>query len=503
MPHMPITNKNERILCLALLLLFAIPLFLLNIQHGQSLGGDDYAQYIKEAQNIASGAPYYQSNYLFNAYNNCYSPPQYPPGYPLMLAPVVKVWGLAIAPMCYFNSAIAACLLFCFFIYFRKQMGSIAAMCLAVAITYSGCMINLKHEILSDAASLLFVMLYLIARDSKTFSWQRIALLSVFAAMAILVRTQAVLLPAAELIWLLLTVLKERIKQQRFHLPAIYKSPSLYIVAGCLLLTGILNRIIFYRPETAAGFYVDFLKITLQKGLLTVVRDNINFFVEAIGLFFHYETDNSIRTAMVTVIQSFGLVCCILGFVLTVSRRLRTDDIFFVLVCGLMLYYPIHDSRYFLTGIALVYYYCYVALRRIVPLVTTIKPQYAAVGLTVLYLMAGGRYLRSTMNSDKTLVPAQRDEQAFRYIKQHVSDSDLIICARPRMLTLYTNKRCVIHAWQHPMETNKRVFDSMQAKYLLIVDDIAANYYHAYLNSYEHATDSTLIAAGYMLYKLR
>src|SRR3954465_3357047 len=126
------------------LVICAVPLFFLNIHSGHSPGGDDYAQYIKEAQNLATGKPYYQSNYVFNKYNNCYSPPQYPPGFPLLLAPVVKIWGIDILPMCYFNTLLAVCLLFSFFAFFRKYTGITAALCLSVIITYSGCMIDIK-----------------------------------------------------------------------------------------------------------------------------------------------------------------------------------------------------------------------------------------------------------------------------------------------------------------------------------------------------------------------
>ena len=68
--------------------------------------GDDYAQYIKEASNIAHGIPYYRSNYIFNPLNPDYAPPAYPPGFPLLLAPVVNVFGIAIRPMLYVISAL-------------------------------------------------------------------------------------------------------------------------------------------------------------------------------------------------------------------------------------------------------------------------------------------------------------------------------------------------------------------------------------------------------------
>ncbi len=500
--NMPETAKKY--LPYLLLVVFSVPLFFLNVHNAHSPGGDDYAQYIKEAQNIANGNPYYQSNYVFNKYNNCYSPPQYPPGFPLMLAPVVKMYGIAIAPMCYFNTVLAVCLLLAFFAYFRKHTGDTAALCLSILITYSGCMIDIKQSVLSDVPSMLFVMLYLIARNAKSFSWRRVALLAALATMAILIRTQSVLLLFAEAIYLFIFVLKEWKKEKRFSLKFISGQPSLYVIAGALLLTVFLNKVVFYCPTSATGFYVDFLGITLQKGLITIVRDNVNFLLTSITNFFHYETDNSIRTAMVTVMENFGLVFCILGFIITLKKRFSFDDIFFVLVCGLVLYYPIHDLRYFFPVIAIVFFYCYTALDTIIPVTTKIRRRHIGFALTAIYLVAGLRYLKSTTNrSPAGYVPEVRDRQAFSYLAEHVNDSDIIICARPRLITLYTNKRCMIHAWQHDMATNKKIFDEVHAKYLLLVNGFVDDYYKTYLRDYGHPTDSTTIATGYTLYTLR
>jgi hypothetical protein len=53
------------------------------------------------------------------------------------------------------------------------------------------------------------------------------------------------------------------------------------------------------------------------------------------------------------------------------------------------------------------------------------------------------------------------------------------------------------------MERNKEIFDQMQAKYLLVAWGVVEDYYHQYLNHYQHPVDSTAIAPGYMLYRLR
>ena len=298
----------QKNLPLLFLLLFSVPLFFHNIHDTHSPGGDDYALYIKEAQNIATGKPYYQSNYVFNKYNNCYSPPQYPPGFPLLLAPIVKYWGIAIRPMCYFNTVIAVFILFALFFYFRKYMSAFAALCLAIIISYSQSMMDLKQEVLSDETSILFVLLYLIARNAKTFRWQRITLLVLLATMAIFIRTQSVLLLFAEIALLCISIAKTSVNEKKISLKPMRSSPSLFVVAGSFLLTFLLNKTLFYCPTSAAGFYVDFLKITLQKGLPSIVRDNASTLLSSITAFFHYDTDHGIRTVIVTLMESAGLV---------------------------------------------------------------------------------------------------------------------------------------------------------------------------------------------------
>ncbi len=293
------------------------------------------------------------------------------------------------------------------------------------------------------------------------------------------------------------------VQDKKMSLKLINYSPSLFIVIGSLLLTVLLNKVVFYCPTSATGFYIDFLKITLQKGLPSIVRDNISALLEAIKGYFHYDTDNGIRTALVTIMESFGLSLCIAGFVISITKRQSFDDIFFVLVCGLILYYPIHDSRYFLPAIAIVFFYCYISLERILPVITKIKARNIGIILTVIYLVAGFRYFKSITRPPFGYVPGHADSQAFNYIKQHLSESDIIICARPRLITLYTNKKCMIHAWQYPMEINKKIFESAQANYLLLVNGFVDDYYLTYLRQYQYPVDSEQIAPGYMLYKLK
>jgi hypothetical protein len=56
--------------------------------------GDDFALYIRHAQNIAAGRPYSDTGYIYNPAVPIYGPPTYPPIFPLLLAPVYHFAGL-------------------------------------------------------------------------------------------------------------------------------------------------------------------------------------------------------------------------------------------------------------------------------------------------------------------------------------------------------------------------------------------------------------------------
>ena len=485
------------------LLFFSVPLFFLNIYDVHSWG-DDFAQYIKEAQNMAHGKSFYLSNYIYNKYNPEYAPAQYPPGYSLLLAPVVKIWGIAIKPMLYMNTIIAAGLLFAFFEYFKKYTGVVTAICLSVAISYSEVMIDLKGNILSDTACLLFIVLYLTVRNAKSFLLWRIALLIFFAVMAVLTRSQAILLFIAEGIYLFISVIKDAVRNKRFLIQQLYSPPSLHIVVGGLMVVFILNKTIFYSPISTASFYDQFIVQVFHGDTKALVEGNINRLLPNFAAFFYYETHNIFLGAGVSFVKGMAEVFSVIGFIICVSRRLTVDDIFFVLMCLMVLFLPVHDQRYFLPAIPLLFFYCYTTFKIILPAITTRNVRWVGVLLTLIYLRIGFGYLKkATEGAPAGCVPQPMDLTAFQYISQHVNDHDIIVFTKPRLLTLYTKKRTIIPAWQIPPEANKRIFDSLQVKYILTVDGLDDQYFKDYLRNIQHPIDSVKFAERYTLYSLR
>src|SRR5262249_35856259 len=56
--------------------------------------GDDFALYIAHARNVVEGQTYTETGFVFNPADPWYSPRAYPPGFPILLAPLYALRGL-------------------------------------------------------------------------------------------------------------------------------------------------------------------------------------------------------------------------------------------------------------------------------------------------------------------------------------------------------------------------------------------------------------------------
>jgi hypothetical protein len=231
---------------------------------------------------------------------------------------------------------------------------------------------------------------------------------------------------------------------------------------------------------------------------------NFSYLLQVITAYFHYEHSNGLLQLAESFIEYTGLILGILGFIINISKRLAVEDFFFIIICALIIYYPFHDPRYFMPALPLLFYYCYTVLNLIATAIPGINKQVVAIALTVIYLLTGYHYFEEVVNEVPTdYIPKQKDLIAFRYISQHVDDSDLIVFIRPRALTLFTDKRSIVFSMQISPEMNKKVFDGMHAKYMLVIDGMNDNYLKTYLNGVQHPIDSSKISDGYTLYTLR
>src|SRR6185295_17632430 len=118
------------------LITLAFPSFI-NIRYDHDWG-DDFAMYIIEAKKIATGQSLLDLGYLYDRVNAGGGPPAYPVGFPLMLAPVYRFFGISFRHFHYLMSALAAAFSILTFLYIRKKTGVVAgAFALALVLAFN------------------------------------------------------------------------------------------------------------------------------------------------------------------------------------------------------------------------------------------------------------------------------------------------------------------------------------------------------------------------------
>jgi 4-amino-4-deoxy-L-arabinose transferase-like glycosyltransferase len=160
--------------------------YVLTIREGEDWG-DDFSMYIHHAENIVHGIPYEATGYIYNPHNPSVGPRIYPPGFPLLLAPVVKLFGrdLWIMKVELVLTFVGSLLLV--FVLFRSILPSGYLHALVLVMGLNPFFWSFKDHILSDLPFLLFVLLslYLFLRgDASDISLRRRATYAAVAGLA-------------------------------------------------------------------------------------------------------------------------------------------------------------------------------------------------------------------------------------------------------------------------------------------------------------------------------
>lgn len=280
--------------------------------------------------------------------------------------------------------------------------------------------------------------------------------------------------------------------------------PPVAIIAGTLLAKVILDKLLA-TPNSTSTFYNSFIDDAMKLDFEQVIEKYLNYLFKTLPGFFYYDTYNGYFKALIFAVGQVLTGISVIGFIISIRERLAVDDIFFVIMCFLVMYYPVPDPRYFLPALPILYYYCFRAFKQFMPAITSVDVRWVAIVLTAVYLRMGFGYIRGSMRDESLpgTIPVQKDYAAFNYIKQHVGANDVIIFTKPRALTLYTDKKSVNSAWYVSAERNREIFDSLNAKYMLIVDNLEDGFFKYYVKNIQHPIDSARIADGYTLYTLR
>src|SRR5438552_8617447 len=124
--------------------------------------GDDFAMYIMEARNIASLHSYTDTGFIYNPARPTYAPRAYPPGYPLVLAPVYRMFGLSFTPMKVEIILMFVGALFLLGLLVLDELPLPYVALLLALIGFAPKFTQFKNNVLSDIPGMFFVVLVLL-----------------------------------------------------------------------------------------------------------------------------------------------------------------------------------------------------------------------------------------------------------------------------------------------------------------------------------------------------
>jgi len=262
------------------LVLAALPLFFINIRPDQDWG-DDFAMFIAHATNLVEGRPYAETGYVYDPSVTCFGPGVYPPGFPLLLAPVFALAGTSIVSaqylitFCFFVSGLAA------FVLFRSRTRAWIAASMVLVLWYHPWALAYKARILSDIPFAMWLLLTWNALHSKHPRVQ--ACLWILLPMLVLTRTVGWTVPMAMFAFALMHGPVHRFfRTIRMPAPPLYGKPLLWV--GLILWT-VACRVGVYAllDVQAAGSYADNLALSDPLGILLA---NLDEYLEQFFQFF-------------------------------------------------------------------------------------------------------------------------------------------------------------------------------------------------------------------------
>lgn len=470
--------RRRAIEYIAILLLLS-PLLCINIRDSHPWG-DDFAGYLTQAQNIATGHHYYETRMLPQEYMPSYAPQYYAYGFPLLLAPVVKVWGLDFHALDTYISLwlVAWGLLIFAFLRWRFSFFTSAAFVLIFLI--NPWFLRLKTEIISDIPfSFFFTLCLMLFIRRRELSPVALILFGLVMAFTIGIREVGYIFPvllAADIVWSAVRMSLHAISAAAWRQKLRTDGLALAVAIAAVAVSNIL---LFPAP----GSHLEhFLSLYESPDHSLTLLSNLDLYTRLFQSLFIHEAGR--YSFMVYYATSFMLVLAVLGFVQLMWRGAWE----WLILCGyalivLLFPYSSQGFRYMLPVLPVIML-CAAIGARSIRLPVGLHRYIAGMGFVVFVLSVSARDIRACQREQHlTIMPGPQTESSRRmldYIRTHTAPDALIATTKPRAIALYTGRRtCLIPKNATPAFISQEL-RAVQPDYVLDIDmldrDVAGAY---------------------------
>ncbi len=438
MPEVMISRiLNHRWFATVLALVLFLPLLFINVRNDHDWG-DDFAQYLAQAENISQGKSMTETGYIYNDAYPSLGPKAYPPGLPLIIAPLVSRFGNEIRPYNLLFSClmIVAALMTVFL--FKLYSGWITAIALSIVIFYNPYVMVLKSEVMADVPFTLLLLLFILLTTSQSNHRRQIWIWAgVTAGLAIAFKTAGFALLLALLALIVQkTFYALKKKQNRSELYKQMINPSIALGTGVFVY--FVFYVLFLRGSGGESSYLNTFSL---RGLMDTMALNIFIYTEEFRRFF-IETSSPVYW-FGFLAGAAAVTFFVTGFVLSLIRKPGITEWLILIYVGMLLVYPYHYSgfRFLMPVVPVLLCYALVAIKAYQPGKTG---KYIAIAFTGL-MMAVYLPELQTIHQSASIIQegpyTSQSRQAFAKIEDYTAKDAVITFIKPRVLARFTHRQ--------------------------------------------------------------
>ncbi len=417
---------------LFIILFVVIALVYLTTLYPDQGWGDDFAQYIHQAMNLVQGKSMQETGYIYSRYTPQLGPRVYPPGFPMLLAPVYVLFGLDIRAFQVEIVLLQLVSLLVIYWLYRRDTTRPTALILFIMLGLSPYFVSFKRDIMSDVPFMLFCMAFLLWVD-LVYAQQRftpgstlVAVLLAFACY--LIRTIGLVALAA----LLLSDLIRYRRPTRF---------AVWTIAGTFVLI-LFSRWVFGGGEES---YLDqFANYTPQ----IIIQNIDHYLIKSIRGFWAGPSVTFHAQLIVPILWLLAIPLIIYGFLRRARRSSLLIELFFIFYLATILIWPsVQELRFLYPILPLFLLYAGIGFEGLLEQVRQ-RADFrvgqsvaviAALAILSIYTVRTGDVIAS--EGFLTQGPYTRPAlELFDYVSQETAADSIVIFFKPRALSLYANR---------------------------------------------------------------
>lgn len=447
-----LTEKINDKIFIALTIILSVSLPFLYISEGHNWGGD-FSTYIAQAQSILTGTMKEQvetNTFIVTNSNFQHGPGSYPWGFPLILAPVIKIFGVNYIALKCVNVLFLTLSILVFYKFLKEKIGLAYARFAVFFVVFNPYLLSFCDDVLSDIPFLFFslVSLYfldkLLSSEKKQIFYGIMTGLGCFAAY--FVRTNGIVslltLTAAEFLLLILKIKPLRKLRAKFIYPK-QKALSHILAYGVFALGAVMDKLLFPSGASDYGYYFKFLsKSSLVSNFEGYMSSSLNFFSVNMGKAF-------------PILFILGIL-----FIYSIKKEFFKETAVFIYIAGmfaLVVIFPAYQGmRYIITILPLILMLCFKALSDFErDIIGEDKFRYfyrfaSGALVCVIILTLGFNTLLHAKDAVKEGFDrssnssySETAREAYDYITENTEEDDIVVFFKPRVMWLNTHRKSI------------------------------------------------------------